>query len=92
MGAHRFAPIPALLGDTGWRPCFIRRISQSIKYWNRLVKMSESRVTKLVFEYDYVTRVGKCWNSNMLEIFKLLDMEDIFHQKLECSDEYLRKK
>ena len=92
LGVHRFAPIPALLGDTGWIPCFIRRMLHIVKYWNRLINMEDTRLTKIIFNFDYSTRQGKCWSNETLDIFKTLNIEDLFISKEACNVEYLDTK
>ena len=91
LGVHRFAPTAAMIGDTGWVNCYIRRMSQRIKYWNRLIAMEDYRLTKIVFNFDYDYRAGKCWSTETLEIFKMLTMEDIYESRTECHIDYLSK-
>ena len=66
LGVHKFAPILALLGDIGWLPSFIRRKLSLLRYWNRLVKMDNTRLTKTVFDYAH-TR-DSLWCTNIKSI------------------------
>ena len=52
LGVHPKTPIPALTGDMGWKCTQQKRYSKMIKYWNRLVKMNDNRLTKQVFIAD----------------------------------------
>lgn len=39
MGVHRFAPVPVLIGDTGWIPARYRCWVAMIQFWNHLFTM-----------------------------------------------------
>ena len=52
LGLHRFAPNCAINGDMGWAPSKIRRHSNIIRFWNRIVNIDENRLTKKVFRWD----------------------------------------
>ena len=67
LGVHRFAPTLALIGDTGWVPSVYRRWVSIIRFWNRLVLMDNTRLTKTVFIHDYYLCV-KNWSSGIKQI------------------------
>ena len=46
LGVHRFTPILALVGDSGWLPSQYRRWLTILRLWNRLILMDDSRLTK----------------------------------------------
>ena len=52
LGVHRFAPISAITGDMGWVPSKIRRFVNMFRFWNRLIKMNDNRLTKKIFQWD----------------------------------------
>ena len=41
LGVHRFIPRLVLYGEMGWTTCLYRRKIQILKFWNRLIGMSE---------------------------------------------------
>ena len=43
---HRFTPILAIYGDSGWIPCVYRRWGNILRIWNRLIDMDNFRLTK----------------------------------------------
>ena len=49
MGVHRFAPIIAVIGDCGWLPGLYRHQIEVLRYWNRIISMKNSRLTKMIF-------------------------------------------
>ncbi len=59
-----------------------------MRFWNRVLMMDESRLTRKIFEYDYV----KCkdnWCAQMKKLFYKLDERDIFNNKSMCDIENL---
>ncbi len=83
LGVHPKTPILALMGDMGWLTSKERRQSKMVKYWNRLVHMSEERLTKKVFLYDYAI-CNNNWSSEMKSIFNATGMNNVFNDMSEC--------
>ena len=46
LGVHRFAPNDAIVGDMAWTPSDIRRKLAMLRFWNRLVRLDDERLTK----------------------------------------------
>ncbi len=67
LGVHRFTPILAMYGDTGWIPSRVRRWGTILRYWNRLITMDDNRLTKKVFIHDYNIGVNN-WSSDVKHI------------------------
>ena len=78
LGVHRFAPVLGLQGDLRWLSCRTRRKLNMVRYWNRLVNMDNTRITKRVFQWDYESNVNN-WSS---EINKILE-EHSFDREFE---------
>ena len=55
LGVHRFAANAAVEGDMGWCPNYIHRTLNVLRYWNRLIKLNDNRLTKKIFNFDYTT-------------------------------------
>ena len=82
LGVHGFTPIPALNGEMGWLPCKFRRYLCAIRFWNRLQKMDNCRLTKVVFLWDLKNHKSN-WSESVKNIFSYLDMtEDFMHQNI----------
>ena len=64
LGVPRFAPVLGLQGDLGWLSCRTRRKLNMARYWNRLVNMDNTRITKRVFQWDYESNVNN-WSSEI---------------------------
>ena len=53
LGVNKFAAIPFLEGDIGWVPNIIRQKKRMLRFWNRLLKLEPSRLTKKIFLLEY---------------------------------------
>ena len=93
LGVHRFCPIPAMYGDTGWLECKYGRYVNMLKYWNRLIKMSDNRLAKKVFLYDYECSVNgnRNWCSEIECILDDIHMLNTFLEKNECCIDEAKK-
>ncbi|XP_048743557.2 uncharacterized protein LOC125656974 [Ostrea edulis] len=81
LGVHRFAPLLAIYGDTGWIPSQYRRWINMIRFWNRVLLFDSERITRKVFEMDYdICRNN--WCSTLKEILQNLELESYFDSKL----------
>jgi hypothetical protein len=52
LGVGRVTPIAALYGDLNWTPPYVKHKIEVIRYWLRLCKLPENRLTKKVFNHD----------------------------------------
>lgn len=77
LGVHRFTPILAMVGDTGWVPCMYRRWACMIRLWNRFNKMDQNRLTYKVFRYD-VEKCDNNWSSDLKSVMTDLGLNDHF--------------
>ncbi len=50
LGVHKLTAIPALRGEVGWSKTRSDRWLSMVRYWNRLINMSTSRLTHKMFE------------------------------------------
>lgn len=82
LGIHKFAPKLALLGDMGWTPSFIRRKLCLLRYWNRLIKMDNDRLTKMVFLNDYENE--SVWCNSIKSKFSEVNLPALYENKLPC--------
>ena len=56
MGVHKFCPLPALEGDMGWRSSSVRRYTEIISLWNRILGMEDTRLPKIALRYNIELR------------------------------------
>ena len=69
LGTHKYTPILGMEGDMGWyKPCLERKIA-TLRLYNRICLMDDSRLTKCVFLND----VGKCKNNWASRVKLILD-------------------
>ena len=52
LGVNEKSPILGLRGDMGWREPKVRQSIEKFRLWNRLVSMDNSRLTKVIFNWD----------------------------------------
>ena len=82
LGVHRFTPILAMVGDTGWLPSIYRRWRSMIRLWNRLILMNNERLTKKVFNADLVLHnSSKNWSSEINQVMNDIGLSDQFESK-----------
>ena len=59
LGVHKFAPTLALQGDMGWMSTENRQCLSVLRFWNRLLKLPDNRLTKRIFIDDFL--FGAIW-------------------------------
>ncbi len=80
LGVHKTAPILALEGDMGWITKDVRRQTEKLCLWNRLINMDDSRLTKKLFLYDYYL-CKENWCHEMKLIFCMVEQLVVFNNK-----------
>jgi hypothetical protein len=91
LGVNKYTPLLGITGDMGWEPGEIRRKINTLRYWNRLIKLDDNRLTKQVFLYDYVTNNVNSWNPFVKKIFKQLEKVHIYESMLPCNLDEAKK-
>ena len=83
MGVHRYAPVAGLEGDMAWVSPQHRRWLSILRFWNRLIFMSEDRTTKRVFNWAYTkSREGSNnWCNDVKNILSSINQRDYFERK-----------
>ena len=79
LGVHKFAPKLAINGDMGWTPSNMRHKLNILRFWNRVVNMSNDRITKVVFLWDYNLRDRiKNWSYDIANVFRDINLQSKF--------------
>ena len=73
LGVHKFAANAAIIADMGWKKPLYDRYICLIKFWNRVIQMSDDRLTKQIFMHDY-SICSKNWCSEIKKVFVNLDL------------------
>ena len=83
LGVHKFAPTLALQGDMGWMSTENRQCLSVLRFWNRLLKLPDNRLTKRIFIDDfYLAQSGhENWCSNVFKILEKLNLEHLFYER-----------
>ena len=84
LGVHKYAPILGLQGETAWTPPKLRHHKCILSYWNRMIGMSDNRLTKTIFNWDYNKKRSN-WCSGIQNIFSQCNKSYIFDGKQYCS-------
>ncbi len=53
LGVNQHAPNLSMIGDLGWLPYSITKSLCLFNYWNRIVNVSDTCLTKKIFDNDY---------------------------------------
>ena len=84
LGVHSFAPIPALQSEMGWTPSKFRKYINVIRYWNKLIKMSDDRLPKVIFKYSYNLGNNR-WCNKIKSILQLANLDHLYTNKQICN-------
>ena len=77
LGVHKLCPKLAILGEMGWKTPYFRQHLNMIRLWNRLCRMSNDRLTKQVFLYDY-SLCKSNWSSEVKSILYKINQLQCF--------------
>jgi hypothetical protein len=77
LGVNRFSPNSFLDGDCNWLSPSFRRYVAILRYYNRLKKMHDERITKQVFAWDLQFQANT-WSKDVLSILNMTDQMHIF--------------
>ena len=80
LGVHKYAPIEALMGELAFTPPAIRRKIEMIRLWNRIIKMPDSRLPKLIFDLEFEN--SKSWCHDIKSIFEQTNFAHIYNNKI----------
>ena len=83
LGTHKLTPTLGMSGDLGWHSLYIFRQIDAIRLWNRFINMSNSRVNRKVFMWDY-HQCSSNWSSEIKKMLYELDMEEVFDDMHLC--------
>ena len=83
LGVHKYASIDYLFGDMGWAPSKLRREISMLRYWNRLITMENTRLTKNIFNIEY--QLSGHWCKMIGNIFKNIGLYQLYELKQTCN-------
>ncbi len=85
LGVHRF--------EVGWSKTRSNRWLSMIRYWNRLINMSTSRLIHKMFEWDYKLSGGNAnWSSEIRAKMNANGFEEKNIPKLQCNLETVKSR
>ena len=88
LGVNKRAPNIGMLGDLGWIPhCNAKHICL-LRYWNKLINLADDRLTKRVFNTDYLGK-GK-WCKSVKKILTDLNLLHVYDTQTTCDLSYCK--
>jgi len=91
LGLPPKTPLCALQGEVGWYTQRSKKWLVMVRFWNRLMKMSNDRITRKIFDWDW-EKGNDSWAQDMKYIFGKLNLNDIWLNKSECDIATLQEK
>ena len=91
LGVHNTTSLAAMRGDMGWVDVGIKKSICMIRFWNRLINMENSRLTKRIFLWDYNTGHNN-WCIDLKNIFSVIDCMYVYDRKLPCDMKFAETK
>ena len=80
LGVHIFAPTAALQGDMDWISLKYTRYIAMLRFWNRLIKMNNTRLTKRIFLWCH-DNPGNTYCEDIMKTSNTLNLSPIYHAK-----------
>ncbi len=84
LGVNSFSPNAGVQGDMGWPSPLVRRHKLMIKFWNRLIGMSQFRLTREIFDWNYALGNNN-WATDIKALFTNIRIENVFSNKVVCN-------
>ena len=91
LGVHKNTTNAAVIADMGWKCTDQRTQLESLRLWNRLINMPNSRLCKHVFLWDRHLNVTS-WSSRIEQLFEMLNMSDVYDSMMYCDLKLADKK
>jgi len=79
MGVHKYGPTAAVQGDMGWLSLKYRRYIVMLRFWNRLVRLDETRLVKRIFMF-YADSPNN-WGDDIRQIAEMLHLDHVWHRQ-----------
>ena len=88
LGVHKFTPLPALYGEMGCIAVKYRHYLSTFRFWNRMMKLPNTSITRHVFQRDIdLSMTNKNnWCSNFKQMLVRLSLYDESLWKTNCYD------
>ena len=74
LGVHKTAPLLGLESEMGWLNLKYYYHLSILRFWNRLMKMNQSRLTRRIFEWDFKNINDNNWSGKVLLISEKLGL------------------
>ena len=93
-GLPHTCPIVGMMGELGWTPGMVRRDIETVRLYNQIMRMSENRLPKILFEYDVaqMSSDSGIWLKNVINILSSLDMREYWEERRPVAIKIVKEK
>lgn len=77
LGTNKYTAIPALEGDMGWFPPYIRHQVETVRLFQRLSRMPPTRLTNRIFMWDIAQPHG--WSREVVDLIRASGFDGDLH-------------
>ena len=85
LGVNPFTALPFLYGDMGWLPCMYKQYKHVVRFWNRMIKMPDTRLTKRIFLRDLLVSENTnnvfTWSKKFYQLASNLNFIDNYRNR-----------
>ena len=78
-GVPKTSPLHSIQGDMGWIPSIVRRDLETLRLYNQIVSMSDSRLTRVIMEWDIISH-GE-WTRNIERLMGSIESVHCFEAR-----------
>ena len=82
LGVNRYSAKVGIEGELGWVNPQIRRWLNMLRLWNRIVGMNNTRLPKIIYEYQRSLDSKGNWCSEIKEIFSRILCNDVYENNV----------
>ena len=79
-GLPKMTPLAGLIGEMGWTPRIVQRDIETLRFYNQLIAMVETRLTHKMLQYDSTKESGE-WSNNVKKLLASLEMSHCWELK-----------
>ena len=84
LGLPKTSPVPALEGDMGWLPPYVRHQLEAVRLWCRLCLLPTNRLTRQIFDWDCIHALQNkpSWANKVGELLDICGHSDLKSRRL----------
>lgn len=83
LGVNKYTPELGIASEAGWTLPFYRRCICMLKLWNRLLALDESRLPKIILNWD-IAKYNNNFSTDIECIADMIDLQELVFTKSNC--------